>query len=152
MRHMANPIRIRHAADPGPTYAELLGLRTTAPLQVAERVREGLHYTAFERFRRHAAVSAGELATLVRIPARTLARRKTTGRLEPEESDRLVRLARVFAHALALFEGNAEATRRWLATPLDVLGGAAPLRTATTDPGAREVEALIGRLEHGIQA
>jgi len=147
---MAAPISV--ADDPGPTYAHLLGLRTSAPLQVAERVREGLHYASFDRFRRYAAVSAVELASLVSIPDRTLARRKAAGRLEPEESDRLVRLARVFAQALALFEGNAEATRRWLATPLAVLGGGAPLRTATTDPGAREVEALIGRLEHGIPA
>jgi putative toxin-antitoxin system antitoxin component (TIGR02293 family) len=149
---MADPIRIRHVADPAPTYTELLGLRSSAPLQVAERVREGLGYASFERFRRHAAVSAGELATLVSIPDRTLARRKRAGRLEPEESDRLVRLARVFAQALLLFEGNVAATRRWLATPLAVLGSATPLHTATTDPGAREVEALIGRLEHGIPA
>lgn len=147
---MADPVRIRHAADPVPSYAELLGLRRSAPLQVAERVREGLGYASFERFRRHAAVTAGELASLVSIPARTLARRKAVGRLEPEESDRLVRLARVFAQALQLFEGNAASARRWLATPLAVLGSATPLHTATTDPGAREVEALIGRLEHGI--
>ena len=150
---MAAPISLApKAPHHSPTYAHLLGLRTTAPLQVAERVRDGLYYASFERFRRHAAVSALELAGLVNIPARTLARRKATGRLEPEESDRLVRLARVFAQALQLFEGNAAATRRWLATPLAVLGRATPLHTATTDPGVREVEALIGRLEHGIPA
>lgn len=148
--HMAVPIR-SHPVEP-PSYAHLLGLRSSAPLRVAEQVQAGLGYASFERFRRHALVSAQELAGLVRIPGRTLARRKAVGRLEPDESDRLVRLARVFAQALLLFEGNAEAARRWLATPLAVLGGGAPLVTATTDPGAREVEALIGRLEHGIPA
>jgi len=151
---MAHPVSItaKAAAGQGPTYAELLGLRTTTPLQVAERVREGLGYAAFERFRRHALVPAGELAGLIGIPARPLVRRKARGRLDPDESDRLVRLARVFAKALTLFEGNAVATRRWLVTPLAVLGNGTPLRTATTDPGAREVDALIGRLEHGIPA
>lgn len=132
------------------TYAGLLGLHAASPLKVAEQVRAGLRYGAFERFRACAGMPAAGLAELVRIPGRTLARRRGTGRLDPDESDRLVRLARVFAEALALFEGNLEATRRWLATPLEVLGGSAPLRAATTDPGAREVEALIGRLEHGI--
>lgn len=149
---MASPVRIRRADDSGPTYAELLGLRDTAPLQVAERVRAGLGYGAFEHFRRHGAFDAVELAGLVNIPLRTLARRRAAGRLEPDESDRLVRLARVFAQAVSLFEGDAAEARRWLATPLPVLGGEAPLRAATTDPGAREVEALIGRLEHGIPA
>lgn len=146
---MAAPIPIPGSAVPR-TYAELLGLPTAAPLRIAEQVEAGLRYAVFERFRRYAAVPAAELAALVRIPGRTLARRRAAGRLEPDESDRLVRLARVFAQAIGLFEGDLEAARRWLAAPLDVLGGEAPLRTATTDPGAREVEALIGRLEHGI--
>ena len=96
------------------------------------------------------AVSAGELATLVSIPARTLARRETTGRLEPEESDRLLRLSRVFGRALELFEGDAPAAREWLATPQRALGDERPMVLARTDVGAREVEALVERLEHGI--
>ena len=147
---MADPA-VAKRAEP-PDYTELLGLRSRAPLKVAEQVRAGLAYRSFERFRQHAAVGAAELAELVSIPARTLARRRSAGKLEPDESDRLVRLARVFAQALSLFEGDASGARRWLGTPLPVLGGEAPLRAATTDPGAREVESLIGRLEHGIPA
>ncbi len=145
---MAAPLRSLETAPR--SYVELLGLHVAAPLKVAEHVAAGLRYGSFERFRGYAAMPAAEFAELVRIPERTLARRRAAGRLEPDESDRLVRLARIFAQALALFEGDLDGTRRWLATPLKVLGNAAPLRAATTDPGAREVEALIGRLEHGI--
>jgi putative toxin-antitoxin system antitoxin component (TIGR02293 family) len=146
------PPRAHDPDAPGFDYAALIGLHTRGPLAVAERVRAGLGYRSFEVFRRHAALTAERLAALVRIPPRTLARRRTAGRLDPDESDRLVRLARVFAQALGLFEGNEEVARRWLATPLAALGNEPPLRAATTDPGAREVEALIGRLEHGIPA
>jgi len=145
---MADPVQTPEPAG----YPEILGLRSRSPLRVAEQVRAGLSYTAFEHFRRHALVGAGELAELVHIPPRTLARRRAAGRLAPDESDRLVRLARVFALALALFEGNAAGARHWLATPLPALNGEAPMKAATTDPGAREVEALIGRLEHGVPA
>jgi putative toxin-antitoxin system antitoxin component (TIGR02293 family) len=90
------------------------------------------------------------LAELIRVPTRTLARRKEAKRLEPEESDRLLRLSRIVGLALRLFEGELSETRRWLMTPHSALGDETPLRMAATEIGAREVEHLIGRLEHGI--
>ena len=57
---------------------------------------------------------------------------------------------RIFGKALGLFEGDAQATERWLSSPRRALGGATPLERARTEDGAREVEALIGRLEHGV--
>ena len=95
---------------------------------------------------------AGGECLLVQLPARTLARRKAAGRLEREESDRLLRASRVFGRALELFEGDADAAREWLLDRQPLLGGLVPLELATTDVGAAEVERLIGRLEHGIPA
>jgi putative toxin-antitoxin system antitoxin component (TIGR02293 family) len=58
----------------------------------------------------------------------------------------------VFASALSLFEGDADAARRWLTTAQPALGGDKPLEYAATEVGAREVEDLIGRLEYGISS
>jgi putative toxin-antitoxin system antitoxin component (TIGR02293 family) len=80
----------------------------------------------------------------------TLRRRKLDGRLRADESDRLVRLARIFDQAFDLFAGNAEQARGWLTSSQPALHGATPLEYAATEIGAREVESLIGRLEHGI--
>ena len=96
------------------------------------------------------ALPGGQLAEALGIPGRTLHRRKADARLTPDESDRLVRLSRLYAAALDLFEGDAAGARQWLASPALALGGATPLRWSQTEPGAREVEALIGRLEHGV--
>jgi len=90
------------------------------------------------------------LASLVGIPGRTLARRKAAGRLAPEESERLLRISTVFELAVELFEGDVAAAIDWLTAPKKALGGNAPLAYARTELGAREVEALIGRLEHGV--
>jgi putative toxin-antitoxin system antitoxin component (TIGR02293 family) len=49
-----------------------------------------------------------------------------------------------------LFEGDANAARQWLTAPQPALGGSTPGDYAATELGAREVENLIGRLEHGI--
>ena len=133
-------------------YVALLGLRTYEALSIDRRVRKGLPYTAFERFARNTSLGAARLAELVQLSTRTLARRKESGRLEPEESDRLLRASRVFGRALELFEGDADSARIWLSSAQPLLGGRVPLELATTDVGALEVERLAGRLEHGIAA
>ncbi|OGF97919.1 MAG: hypothetical protein A2Z06_03925 [Candidatus Glassbacteria bacterium RBG_16_58_8] len=115
-----------------------------------ERIRKGIPYRAWERFLRNTALSNHEAAILVRISPRTLQRRKEEGRLHPDESDRLLRATRIYAEALGLFEGKDERTRQWLTTPQPALGGSTPLEYASTELGAREVENLVGRLEHGI--
>ena len=131
-------------------YVTLLGLKTFDTESLLARVSAGFAYTTLERFRRNAHLTAHELADLVQIRPRTLVRRREEGRLSAEESDRLLRASRVCGRALALFEGDADATRAWLATPAPTLGGRTPLEAARTEVGAREVEHLAGRLEHGV--
>lgn len=131
-------------------YVSLLGLRLQDPIRIAKRVEGGLTFQALERFQKNTQLSTSDLADVVSIKLRTLHRRKDQGRLEPEESDRLLRVSRIFGKALELFEGDADAARRWFSTPLAGLGGEPPIFLARTDVGAREVEALIDRLEHGV--
>lgn len=134
----------------GHAYVTLLGLRTFDTLELLDRVKRGLSYRALERFQQNVALSTEELAALVQIKPRTLARRREEGRLTPEESDHLIRASRVFAKALELFEGDAAQARSWLAAPAKALGGRSPFEVAGSEMGAREVENLIGRLEHGV--
>jgi putative toxin-antitoxin system antitoxin component (TIGR02293 family) len=131
-------------------YVVLLGLRTFETPSLLRRIDEGLSYRAFKRFQRNIYLTNSGLAELVQISTRTLNRRKHAGRLEPDESDRLVRISRVYGKALELFEGDDEAARAWIARKQVGLGGAAPLELLKSEVGAREVENLIGRLEHGV--
>lgn len=136
----------------GHYYAALFGWRNYDPIHLVGRIRRGVTYAAYSRFQRNAGLSSQIVARAADIPERTLARRKKAGRLDPDESDRLVRLSRVFARALELFEGNVEGAREWLMTPRPALGGSRPIDLAGTDVGAIEVENLIGRIEHGLPA
>ena len=131
-------------------YVLLLGLRLQDPIRIVKRVEEGLKFQALERFQKNTQFSTTDLAEVVSIKLRTLHRRRDQGRLEPDESDRLLRVSRIFGKALELFEGDADAARRWFSTPLKGLGGEPPIVLSRTDVGAREVEALIDRLEHGV--
>jgi len=142
-------IRVREAASEY-GFVALVGLRAEDPIGIFKAVQKGLRFSALETFQRGSGLSTADLADAIVITARTLARRKEQGRLEPEESDRLLRVARVFAKALELFEGDAGQARTWLSDPQRALGGERPLVLARTDLGAREVEALADRLEHGV--
>lgn len=142
--------RIRAGRPGAYFYVKLLGLEPDDPLKLVVRVQKGLSFAALERFQRNTALSTIDLAQVVQIPVRTLMRRKAQGRLQPDESDRLLRASRIFGRALELFEGDIAAARRWLSTPLRAFGGARPIAVAGTDVGAGEVDNLIGRLEHGI--
>lgn len=142
--------RIESGEREGNHYVALLGLRRYDAPHVVEQIRHGLSFAALARLQRNTGLSWQTLAEVVSIPERTLARRKESGRLDPDESDRLVRAARVFARAIQLFEGDVDGARQWLLTPRPALGGIAPLVFAKTDIGALEVDRVIGRLEHGI--
>ena len=131
-------------------YGSLVGLRGRDPVALRESVEAGLPYQAVDRLVAELAVPAAEVARLISIPSRTLARRKQEGRLQPDESDRVLRAARVLAAVRALFEDDAEAARRWLIQPQPALGGERPLDLMRTDVGSREVERLIERIEHGV--
>ena len=110
----------------------------------------GFSYQALIAFETNSGVSLQALAETIGIPERTLARRRAAGRLAPEESERLLRLSSIFEKAVDLFEGDVSSAVHWLASPKRALANQTPLQYARTEVGTREVENLIGRLEHGV--
>lgn len=131
-------------------YVSLVGLHFEDPLKISKRVEKGLAFRALMRLQTNTGLSTSDLAEAVVIKLRTWQRRKEQGRLEPDESDRVLRFSRIFGKALELFEGDADAARQWLAASQPALDGERPIDLAKTDVGAREVEAVIDRLEHSV--
>jgi putative toxin-antitoxin system antitoxin component (TIGR02293 family) len=127
-----------------------LGLEVETLPELIRRVDRGFGYRALESMAARSGIVVAELAATVGIPERTLARRKVSGRLTPEESERLLRISMVFESALELFEGDRAAAVKWLHTPRTVFDGQTPMAYSRTELGAREVDNLIGRLEHGV--
>jgi putative toxin-antitoxin system antitoxin component (TIGR02293 family) len=127
------------------TYKEVQDNRA-----MAQRVEEGLPMVEVVEFAKQAGFSTVELARLIRIPPRTYARRVAAkARLKIPEGERAVRIMRLFERAKQVF-GTDENTRRWFDSRILALGRKTPLEYAETEPGAREVENIIGRIEHGV--
>ena len=132
------------------TYTILVGLDYYDLPNILKAIEKGFPWKSFERFVANIALPAETIAEIIGIPPRTLARRKKEGRLKPDESDHLLRLARVFAKSLQLFHGDCEAATLWLTDLNIALGNIAPLDYARTEIGAQEVEHLVGRIQHGV--
>lgn len=112
-------------------------------------VREGLPYRSFESVAVELDLRAGELADLIGVASRTLARRKQMKTLSAVESDRLVGIARLASLADAVL-GSKEKVRGWLRSPNRALGGVTPLSCLDTEPGRRQVEDILYRVRYGI--
>ncbi len=131
--------------------ATMLGLRTEvrSGLEMLPLVRKGLPYRSIENVAREMDLSVDETAQSLGLARRTLARRKTLRVLDPAESERVVRLAGTLAHATEVL-GSREKARQWLRAPNRALGGESPLSLLDTEIGARAVDDVLVRIEHGV--
>ena len=112
------------------------------------RIRQGYPPTVFHTLRDALRLSDAELADYLRIPRRTLTRRLRAKAFNPEESDRMARVAAAFTKAARLF--GPEQAREWMKSPLAALAGETPLRRCDTTLGASEVEDVLGRIDYGV--
>jgi putative toxin-antitoxin system antitoxin component (TIGR02293 family) len=111
-------------------------------------LRRGFPLGVVDRALADGKLSLAELDRLV-IPRKTLSHRRILGSLTPEQSDRLSRVLRIITEAEATFGDPAKA-RVWLRRPSQLLDGEAPLDRLDTDFGTRQVEAILGRIAHGL--
>lgn len=130
--------------------ADVVGGDIGAGMDLVRLVRRGLPVGAVQFVLDSGRLSLAELDRIV-LPRKTLTNRRKLGTLTPEQSDRLVRVARVLAAAEETF-GSREKAGSWLRRPTMALAGECPLQVLDTDEGARAVETLLGRIAHGIAA
>jgi putative toxin-antitoxin system antitoxin component (TIGR02293 family) len=153
-RVSASTAESRLVREPDPStgyhYAALVGVKAPTLVALIDKVETGFPYAAFEKLATLLGTSAGNLAQRLRIPARTLQRRKRSGALSVEESERLLRLSRIVQATFDLFEGDHKAAIGWLGRKNRALAGETPLEMSSTEPGGEEVLNLIGRLEYGV--
>ena len=124
--------------DPEPTLTQMI-----------RSIEDGLPISNFKKLQDSLDLPDKDLAKYIRIPKSTLALRKKRGKFSFEESERLLRLQRLFEKALDVFK-NADLAKKWLKEDAYGLGDIPPLEYAATEIGAREVEDLLGRIEHGV--
>ena len=135
-----------------------LGQSVKSPMDFDALIRKGMPLGAMYHVKKQFKLSDEVLARIIGASLRTVARRRKAAqeprvaaeeRLSPVQSDRLYRFARIIALAEDVFESTAEAFE-WLNGKQHGLGGAVPFDMLQTDAGAREVEALLIRIDYGV--
>jgi putative toxin-antitoxin system antitoxin component (TIGR02293 family) len=111
-------------------------------------LRQGFSVDVVDRVLDDGKLSMTELDRLV-LPRKTLSHRRILGSLTPDQSDRLSRVLRIIDDADETF-GDPAKSRDWLRRPNQLLDGETPLNRLDTDFGTRQVEAILGRIAHGL--
>ena len=129
---------------------KVLGRSIKTLKELAELIRSGLPAGSLIVLGEKLELKNAALSEKLGIPQRTLTRRLSLhSRLTAAESDRTVRLARVYATAVDMI-GDADKAAQWLRTPNRALGGGVPMDQLDTDLGVKEVESILGRIAYGV--
>ena len=135
--------------------AEALGGRKVlkadvgSPGALVRAVGSGLPYASLDALMDRFGLTRSDVAAALRIPLRTMARRKREHRLSADESDRLARLARIASEAARVL-GDERKAGSWLRETNVALGGERPIDVIRNDLGARQIEDVLGRIEFGV--
>lgn len=146
--HAGSEARVEGDATVFDRMGRLLDQSLRCESDVVRAVDAGLPAAAFARLTGALDIDHGLIA-----PESTLRRRvQDNMRFTTDESERMVRIARVHALAVDLF-GDEAAAQAWLNAPGAYVPGAAPVapyKLSVTDSGARLVEELLLRTAHGM--
>ncbi|HEY4145747.1 hypothetical protein [Pinirhizobacter sp.] len=131
------------------TYmGEVLGIRLTSESDAFKAVTKGIatrNYLAISKVLSFPIDLVGPETTI----RRRVAKKET---FNESESEKIVRVARVYAEAVELF-GDRQMAIDWFKRPAEYVRGSAPITPmalAATDAGARIVESHIRRTANGI--
>ena len=128
------------------SLAELHGLSQP---QLIEAITSGLPAGLARELAQKLEVTLEEMAILLRLNPRTLQRRLDEGTLGLAESERLWELSGLFFRAVEVLESPSGAIH-WLKNSVQALGEETPLSYVRTTVGLRELENILGRIEHGV--
>ena len=112
-------------------------------------INSGIKPSAINHVSKSSGITQKTLVSLMKIDPKTFSRRKKSGLLKPMESDRLLAIAKVYAHTLDIF-GTAEKTLSWLNEANLALKNAKPLDLLSSEHGCSLVTEVLYRIDYGI--
>lgn len=132
--------------------SDILGSKSLlTPFEIIEIARKGIKARTAKRVIDELEINQEELAEYSGINKRTLSRRfkELSEVLSPEESEKIIRLVKVFAEAMDVFE-NREKAAEWLKRPNKALKNELPISLLDSEFGGEQVLNVLGRIREGI--
>jgi putative toxin-antitoxin system antitoxin component (TIGR02293 family) len=124
--------------------------KISSGLDIVRLVRQGLPVSAVDELMKTFGLALEEVDRII-IPRKTLSHRRKLHTLTSQQSERVLRAARVLSFASDTF-GSTSKAMTWLRRPTRPLDDEKPLSLLDTEEGAQLVERLLGQIGHGIAA
>ncbi len=112
-------------------------------------IKRGIRRSLFSKMARQIGLPQKNLAQTLKLNERTLRNRSAHQRLTEIESEKSLRVARVYSKAMKVF-GSDERARSWIVSPIKSLGNQRPIHFLETDVGTQEVLNVLNAIEWGV--
>lgn len=118
-------------------------------LEYIKIANEGIKKNSVTRLAQLMNIPMKDMAALLNISYKTLARKKESDTLDSISSSILIEIAETLSKGLTVFEDPAK-LRRWLQKENRALQGKRPIDFLTIPTGIKMINRLLGRIEEGI--
>lgn len=112
-------------------------------------IRKGLGKKHLDSLMETTGLNMAAMARILHVSERTMHRYAKDTLLNPEISERLLEVARLYAKGQDVFE-SLDAFKKWMTEPVIALGHKMPIDFLDTSMGIRLLEDELGRIEQGI--
>lgn len=130
-----------------------LGLKRdkVSPFDIIDLARKGVKASLVKKLLQEVHLNQDEFATFLGFKKRTLSRRFENANelLNPEETEKVIRFARVFVETLDVFQDEEKAAL-WLKRTNKALNNNMPISLLDSEFGAEQVLEVLGRIRDGV--
>ena len=135
-----------------------MGMDAVAPFNTVENVsdfiqciREGVPKKALDNLIHITGISSIEMSGIMRTSERTLRRYSSKQKLNAEQSERVIELAKIYSRGEEVFD-TLDAFKEWMNDSVMALGNKKPKEFLDTSMGIEMLMDELGRIEQGIFA
>ena len=112
-------------------------------------IRKGIPSNVIDEIMKKTGLSENEMADILHISRRTLQRRNPQESLKPEQSEKLIEIAKLYAKGTEVL-GDLNAFKEWMESRITTLGGKRPKEFLDTSLGINLLMDELGRIEFGV--
>jgi putative toxin-antitoxin system antitoxin component (TIGR02293 family) len=135
-----------------------MGLSSAKPFNEVKNVndfidciREGVPKHALDNLLSVTGITVNEITNIIRTSDRTLRRYTSKQKLNAEQSERVIELAKLYSRGEEVF-GSLDAFKEWMNSTVMALGNKKPKDFLDTSLGIEMLMDELGRIEQGIFA
>lgn len=125
--------------------------KSTSESDLIPIIRKGLGKKHLDALMETTGLHLAAMARILHVSERTMHRYANDTLLNPEISERLIEIAKIYARGQEVF-GDLESFKSWMDQSVPALGSKRPIDFLDTSIGIRLIEDELGRMEHGVYA